>query len=203
MRPAEDPARDASTGGAATLGPAALVAVALLGCARTPAAPQDLPARPALGAPIDRVGRALTANALIGLRAPDAAAEGRKEAYNRARPADGAAFVADLAEGLALYDGFDGVCGNQWRVDRAPGYLGLARLLADDRLWIDARQTTCTQYLALERGVAGDCGGRTPAEDACDVFRSLLVLGAPAGIDDGVATDDHAPTARFPFLAAP
>lgn len=174
-----------------------------LGCSRAPTTPRELPARPALGAPIDRVGRALTANALIGLRAPDDYAERRKEAYNRAVPADGAAFVADLAEGLAMYDGFDGVCGNQWRVDRAPGYLGLARLLADDRLWIDSRQTTCTQYLALERGVAGDCGGRTPAEDACDVFRSLLVLGAPAGIDDGVATDDHATTATFPFLAAP
>jgi hypothetical protein len=84
-------------------------------------------------------------------------------------------------------------------------------VLADDRLWIDSGATVCTQYLAVELAElavppssTGDCGGRTPNEDAIDVFRSLLVLGSTAGVDDGVAGDDKAhSTVDFPFLAPP
>lgn len=182
-----------------------MIALVALGCsASPPAAPRALPARPAIGAPIDRVGRALTGNALIGLFAPEEVADARKEQYNRAGPADWPAFAADLAPSLARYDGFDGVCGNQWRPGAATGYQGLARLFADDRLWVDSRVTTCTQYLAVERGLADDCGGRTPLYDAVDVFRSLLVLGAPTGVDDGIAHDDRSASATaFPFLVAP
>jgi len=46
-----------------------------------------------------------------------------------------------------------------------------------------------------------DCGGRTPGYDASDVFRSLLVMGAVTGVDDGVARDDHETSnGVFPFL---
>ena len=48
------------------------------------------------------------------------------------------------------------------------------------------------------------CGGRTPNDDAIDVYRSVLSMGQSTGIDDGVDRDDHEhSTTEFPFLAAP
>ena len=90
----------------------------------------------------------------------------------------------------------------------AERYDALARLLADDRLWVNGASTTCTQYLAVEFDHVGainaDCGGRTPTMDAVDVFRALLANGTVRGLDDGVDRDDGAPSdTRFPFLAAP
>ena len=90
----------------------------------------------------------------------------------------------------------------------ATRYDGLAHLLADDRLWVNSATRTCTQYLAAEFDDAGatqhDCGGRTPNYDVVDVFRSLLVLGYIAGVDDGVRVDDvRTSDSRFPFLAPP
>ena len=176
---------------------------------------RNKPMRPALGAPIDRAGRPLTANALIGPIAPDDVSDRRKEAYNRAAPADWPQFVGDIQVSLGLYDGFDGTCGNQWASDRGAEppkrYHVLAKALADDRLWIDSKSTVCSQYLAVELAALagpgspkGDCGGRTPSYDAIDVFRSLLVLGTTAGVDDGIERDDHIHSGtEFPFLAAP
>jgi hypothetical protein len=69
---------------------------------------------------------------------------------------------------------------------REPGlrYDALARLLADDRLWVDGSSTSCTQFFAVElanvaghRELRGDCGGRAPDYDAVDVYRSLLAGG--------------------------
>lgn len=173
--------------------------------------PHD-PPRPMLGAPIERAGRPLTGNALLGLFAPADVANRRKEDYNRAAPGAWSQFIPDLQRGLALYDGFDGSCGNQWLAAATADpdrYRRLAATLADDRLWIDSRSTTCRRYLAVEQaaladGPSGDCGGRIPTSDAVDVFRSLLILGAPTGLSDGVDRDDHEPSnTDFPFLAAP
>jgi hypothetical protein len=164
------------------------------------------------GSVVDRMGRALTGNALIETFGDDAAADRRKEEYNRAPPAGWAAFASDLARNLANYDGFDGHCDDQWlAVQNAPAptrYDALAQLLADDRLWVNSAATTCRQYLAVEfdfvGAVNGDCGGRTPAMDAMDVFRSLLVNGTTRGVADGVDRDDGvASESVFPFLAAP
>jgi hypothetical protein len=164
------------------------------------------------GTTIDRMGRALTGNALIETFGTEDAAGRRKEAYNRAARADWPAFARDIAINLAVYDGFDGECGNQWlavqNANDPTRYDALARLLADDRLWVNSASTTCSQYLAVEFDHVGatnsDCGGRTPTFDAVDVFRSLLANGTPLGVDDGVERDDGAPSdARFPFLAAP
>lgn len=175
--------------------------------ARPHTASPELPARPPLGAPIDRAGRPLTANALLGLFEADDVGDREKEAYNRASPADWPSFTEPLERGLAIYDGLDGVCGNQWLAarDASPARYGaLARLLADDRLWVDGRVTTCTKLFGVELGVAGDCGGRTPVIDAVDVFRSRLAVGSDDGIDDGVLHDDRVHgTTDFPFLAAP
>ncbi|HTU65239.1 MAG TPA: DUF4331 family protein [Steroidobacteraceae bacterium] len=164
------------------------------------------------GAVIDRMGRALTGNALIETFGTEDAANRRKEQYNRAVPAGWPAFAPDLAVNLAIYDGFDGHCGNQWMVVQnaaaASRYAALAKLLADDRLWIKTSAPRCSQYLAAEFDWLGatndDCGGRTPAYDAVDTFRALLANGTLTGLEDGVDRDDRATSdAVFPFLAAP
>jgi hypothetical protein len=159
------------------------------------------------GVAIDRMGRALTGNALIGTFDSEAASDARKHQYNQAPQEVWALFAPDLAETLAIYDGFDGRCGNQWLANRISGparYTQLAMLLADDRLWIDSRINTCTGSFGVELAQARNCGGRTPAYDAVDVFRSLLVNGTRAGVDDGVARDDRPHSdSDFPFLGPP
>jgi len=167
---------------------------------------------PVAGSPVDRIGRPLTGNALLGPLDPEEVSDRRKEAYNRAAPAAWQQYAKDIQRTLGLYDGFDGTCGNQWLVDRnaepSLRYAVLAKTLADDRLWVNSASKVCTRFLAVEFAANGsantDCGGRTPNYDAIDVYRSLLVGGTIDGIDDGVERDDgtHS-TSKFPFLAAP
>jgi hypothetical protein len=158
------------------------------------------------GVAIDRIGRALTGNALIGTFDSEEASNARKQQYNRAPVEAWPMFVPDFTETLAIYDGFDGICGNQWRVDRRAGlgrYTRLALLLADDRLWIDSRRAKCAHSFGVELGLT-DCGGRAPDYDAVDVFRSLLIHGKAGGVEDGVSRDDGKHSDRdFPFLAPP
>lgn len=164
-----------------------------------------------LGPRMNRVGRPLIKNALVGgpLATADLA-DRRKEEYNRAAQKSWSDFVPDIQRTLGLYDAFDGACGNQWLAASgatADRYLALARLFADDRLWVDSRRRQCKRYLAVERGEnerSLDCGGRTPVADAVNVFRSLLVNGTESGADDGIIGDDKVhSTADFPFLAEP
>jgi len=164
---------------------------------------------------IDRAGRPLTGNALLGTIATAEESNRLKEAYNAATPATAGKFTGEIAQGLALYDSFDGRCGDQWLADaKAPPaqrYQALARLLADDRLWVNAEATTCTQLFGVElaalsgrKALAKDCGGRAPNYDAVNVYRSLLADGTNSSVDDGVHQDDHVHSASvFPFLAAP
>lgn len=165
------------------------------------------------GKQIDRAGRPLTGNALLGTIAAANESDRLKEPYNAATPAASARFIPEIEKGLGLYDGIDGVCGNQLLANAAPPqrYFALAALLADDRLWVNSASTTCTQFFAVElahlagqSGLRDDCGGRTPNYDAVDTYRSLLVNGTPNGVDDGVRHDDHEHSTRlFPFLAPP
>lgn len=163
---------------------------------------------------IDRAGRPLTGNALLGTLDTLEASNRMKEDYNVATPADGPRFAAEIAKNLGLYDGFDGTCGNQLLAGSAASgdrYLPMARLLADDRLWIDSRRTVCTQLFAVElaalagrRALAGDCGGRTPGYQAVTVYRSLLSDATNDSVGDGVTRDEQVHSASdFPFLAAP
>jgi hypothetical protein len=158
------------------------------------------------GVVIDRMGRALTGNALIGTFDSEETSSERKEQYNRAPQEVWVMFAQDLAETLAIYDGFDGVCGNQWLASRPADlgrYLKLAVLLTDDRIWINSNARTCEHSFGVELG-QGDCGGRPPSYDAVDVFRSLLVNGTTSGVEDGVSQDDGNHSDRdFPFLAPP
>ena len=164
---------------------------------------------------IDRAARPLTGNALLATLGTSAESDALKVRYNRATPADGRQFVADIARGVALYDGLDGHCGDSLLIDRkAPPfqrYWPMARLLADDRLWVDSRSGRCTELFAVERtalngetDLAGDCGGRTINYDSVNIYRSLIANGTTKGIDDGIHRDEriHSIT-EFPFVAAP
>jgi hypothetical protein len=111
--------------------------------------------------------------------------------------------------------GLDGECGDQFLIDRkaepVARYRPLALLLSDDRLWVNSASSTCTQLFAVELAslggrddLSGDCGGRTPAYNASNTWRSLLVKGTLTGIDDGLDHDEHPPsTTDFPFLVPP
>jgi hypothetical protein len=164
---------------------------------------------------LDRAGRPLTGNALLGLLAPEDLSDKLKEEYNAATPATSARFIPGIQKGLGLYDGFDGQCGNQLLADRqAPAsmrYRALATLLADDRLWVNSASGVCTQLFAVElASLAGrselshDCGGRSPNYDAANTYRSLLVDGTSVSVDDGLHHDERQHSATvFPFLAPP
>ena len=158
--------------------------------------------------PVDRAGRPLTGNALLATFGTAEESNALKEQYNRASPTEGSRFVAEIAKGVALYDGFDGSCGDSFLADRrAPSrerYLPLARLLADDRLWLDSRYGQCAQLFAVERAVSHDCGGRKLDYDAANVWRSLLVTGRTYGVWDGLTLDEtRTSDSAFPFLAPP
>ncbi|WP_129777673.1 DUF4331 family protein [Peristeroidobacter soli] len=164
---------------------------------------------------IDRMGRPLTGNALLGSFSDEATSDRLKERYNGATPATGAEFIAEMERTLGIYDGFDGKCGNQLLADMKTAsparYRALATVLADDRLWVNSESTICGEFFSVEfAALAGQdammmyCGGRTPNDDAIDVYRSVLSMGQATGIDDGVDRDDHEHSiTEFPFLAAP
>ena len=80
-------------------------------------------------------------------------------------------------------------------------------MLADDRLYLDTRESTCTQYLAVEANALGvtntDCGGRTPSEVALDTTYSLMAIGALTGVSNGITSNNVAFSSTFPFLANP
>jgi hypothetical protein len=174
------------------------------------------PPIPRLGEQIERTARPLIKNALVGgPLAPDNESDQRKEAYNRVARNGWAKFSSDIQKTLGLYDGFDGKCGNQWLADTkgesSHRYERLAKMLADDRIWVNSKSAVCTQSLAVEftyfqtpGAISSDCGGRTPNYDASNMFRSLLVNGTTRGADDGLNHDDKVhSTTDFPFLAAP
>lgn len=164
---------------------------------------------------LDRVGRPLTGNALLALLGTDVVRDKLKEQYNRATPATGAPFVPEIEKSLAVYDGFDGKCGNQLLADEqatdAKRYRALATLLADDRLWVNGASGVCEQFFAVElahlagkKPLSSDCGGRTPIESAANIYRSILADGTLTSIDDGLQRDEREhSTSVFPFLAAP
>jgi hypothetical protein len=162
---------------------------------------------------LDRMGRPLTTNALLATLGPNDVANDLKERYNLQTPATADAFIPEIETGLALYDGFDGVCGNQWLAGRsgppANRYRKLAKLMADDRLWINSKSGQCREFFAVElaagnKAKSDDCGGRSPLVDAVDVYRAVLVNGTTAGFEDGVDRDDREHSVdSFPFLAEP
>ncbi len=195
------------------------VALALAACggSSTPANPKQ----PALGSIIDRMGRPAINTAVsdpfeLNGRTSDAS----KDRYNSASDPTqwSSLFAADFAKTLAVLDGLDRNCGNQLVAKAASGgtvpadrYMTLATVLADDQLYLRTDKTTCSLYLAVEADAVSltsgnnDCGGRTPLEDIADESYSLLAIGAPSGVTDGIDKDaDHqASLTDFPFLNDP
>lgn len=164
--------------------------------------------------PLDRMGRPLTGNALLGTLATAIVSDKLKEDYNHATATTAARFAQEMEKALGLYDGFDGKCGNQLLAGKSASagrYRQLATLLADDRLWINSASKVCTHFFAVElaqltgqHAFANDCGGRSPTYSAANIYRSLLATGKPEGIDDGLTRDEHDhSSSAFPFLAAP
>jgi hypothetical protein len=163
---------------------------------------------------INRMGRPLTGNALLGTTASDEESDRIKEEYVAVTPQAAAPFIPEIEKGLAVYDAFDGKCGNQLLAKENVSpmrYQALAAVLADDRLWVDSASTICTQLFAVEltslarqTQYSEDCGGRSPNYNAANVWRSLLVDGTTTSVSDGLDHDDHVHSAEvFPFLAAP
>jgi hypothetical protein len=170
----------------------------------------------AAGKQLDHMARPFVANTLLGAApfSPDDSSGVRRQEFNEALPGTSAGFIPDLQKSLAFQDALDGRCGNQFLAgpkESLSRYRALARVFADDRLWVNSASTICTQFFAVElASLAGnktsstDCGGRAPTYDTSNVWRSLLIAGTVTGITDGLPQDEHRPSATvFPFLAPP
>ncbi len=180
-----------------------------------------------LGGQIDAMGRPAINTALVNTFASDAARGESEDHYNATSNSDRTQFVATMADQLAVYDSLVGTCGDNPVTNRAsanpadglatgPGrYDFIATVFADDQLYVNSGSAgseggQCSQYLAAELGVIGvsglevDCGGRTPLYDVIQTTYSAVSIGAAAGVDDGVPSDNIAQsTTVFPFLANP
>jgi Domain of unknown function (DUF4331) len=141
---------------------------------------------------IDRMGRPGINTALIDLLA----STGKKDAYNRAEDPAGwaAAFQSEMQANLAALDTLDGTSGNAVLPAAA-----LAGVLVDDRLQINTAIPACDAYLAVELGIATNCGGRTLARDVIDDTLGAVV---GPGVSDNVSSDSTF-LAAFPFLGTP
>ncbi|MEO0323828.1 MAG: hypothetical protein AAF447_12785, partial [Myxococcota bacterium] len=180
------------------------------------AMPRGMATPPSVGTQIDRSGRPAISTATVSTFTPDETRDARRAAYTNS--ADPSTWVSDfqdeIAGTLAILDSVDTVCGNQLLAGDMPvagRYDGLAGVLADDRLWVNAASGTNdgNLYLGVEAqalGVLpdGGAGGRRPTDDIIERSYSVLVAGALGGIDDGLPTDDAThDNGAFPFLAAP
>lgn len=173
------------------------------------------PAPPALGAQIDRMGRAGVNTAVTDPFNLNSTAKGaNQDGYNAAAvPSQWAGqYATRFAGNLAVLDSLDTVCGNQLLAGPAPvagRYGTLAAVLADDQIYVNSSSGTCNVYLAVEANAVGitnnDCGGRTPLVDTIDRTYSVLAAGALAGVTDGVERDADGAhsTTGFPFLLPP
>jgi hypothetical protein len=168
------------------------------------------------GKSLDRMARPFVANTLLGI-APfsnDDASGVRRREFNEAPPGLASHFIGDLQKSLAFEDSLDGRCGNQLlagATESKSRYRALAKIFADDRLWVNSASSVCTQFFGVElaslagtKGSSADCGGRTPTYDTSNVWRSLVIAGTTSGVSDGLQQDEHRPSATaFPFLAEP
>ena len=144
------------------------------------------------GGQIDRMGRPGINTALIDLLT----STGLKDQYNLAEDPStwAASFQSHMQGNIAALDTLDGVVGNALLPPET-----LAAVLVDDQLIIDVSQPLCDAYLAVELGVAGQCGGRTLARDVIDDTLGALV---GPGVSDNVANDSEFLT-TFPFMGPP
>jgi len=168
------------------------------------------------GKPLNRMAQPFVKNTLLGVApfSTDDASGVRRDEFNAALPTTSAKLIPDLEKTLAFQDSLDGKCGNQVLAasEETPArYRPLAKLFAEDRLWVNSASNVCTQFFAVElaslkgeKTLSEDCGGRSPTYDNSNVWRSLLIAGTTTGTTDGLHQDEHPPSAtEFPFLAPP
>jgi hypothetical protein len=196
-----------------------LLGVLVVAACNSPTAPNNPPA-PTLGTTIiDRMGRAAVNTALtdpfdtLGGATPPYTEPAAKDRYNAVSDSTqwSSNFKSWITGNLAILDGLDGVCGNQFIADfSGTRYDTLATVLADDQLYLNTASGTCTTYLGVEANYVkvilnNDCGGRTPLENTVDETYSLLAIGMTSGVTNGISSDtDHtASTTAFPFLQPP
>ncbi|MCC5887736.1 MAG: hypothetical protein JJT88_14975 [Gammaproteobacteria bacterium] len=206
----------------------AAIFVVLAGCGSgsglstpQPAPPPAFPDPPAIGAQIDRQGRAAITTALIQPLGPQVmgADNSRKDDYSVAGRADWDQFFEEIRTAIAIYDGLDANCGSQILAgagvdledfDTPARYNALAGALTDDRLYLRADSGACSQYFAVELAATGlipalegDCGGRTPLYDTIDVSYTALSNDLSIPVTDGIDRDDNPNHSidLFPFLA--
>src|SRR5262245_36113401 len=123
-----------------------------------PAAPQP----PVLGAQLDRAGRPGIATLLLDALGPAGTAHTAiVDNYNHATdPAmwesttlsTNVSILNEFEKNLALFDAFDGTCGNAMRYSgppKATSYEVASRMLADDEIHVDTSGASCGIYLAL------------------------------------------------------
>lgn len=178
------------------------------------------PAPPTLGAQIDRMGRPAVNTALNNTFNADATSQGAaKDKYNQDTDQAnwGKTYIGETSKNLAVLDGLNGTCGDQFlfNADAGPNYEAvkeygaLGGVTADDRLWLDTNGATCNTYLAVEGQATGlipntDCGGRALKYDVIDITYSAVAKGLITGVTDGIDADPAKTAATaFPFLAAP
>lgn len=188
-------------------------------------AASEFPAAPSVGTTqLDRMGRAGVNTALTDpFFTVKADHETKQDAYNKAPQAMWPTFADQFAAALGVFDGLDGVCGNQplyaagsADAGSAGAYGTLAGILANDQLLLDSSQSSCDptkNYLAVEIGVIlsaapASCGGRTPLDPAINVTYAALSGDLATGsVTDGVTGDSDTANAAqlttFPFLGAP
>lgn len=143
------------------------------------------------GGAIDRMGRPAINTALIDLLQDT----GLTDVYNTTHdPMDWGQFTGEIQANLEALDTLDGEVGNAVLPAAA-----LAGVLVDDRLTIDVSIPDCDAYLAVELGVAGQCGGRTLSRDVIDDTFGATV---GPGVSDFVEFSSPIES-DFPFLGAP
>ncbi len=139
---------------------------------------------------IDRMGRPGINTVLINLLPPHN--DALKDQYNQAVTiASWSQFTDEIKGNLTAIDTLDGTTGN---TVLPPA--DLASVLVDDRLIVDVSKPLCDAYLAVELGVAGQCGGRTLSRDIIDDTLGAIV---GPGVSDNVSFDSTLRT-DFPFI---
>ncbi len=180
-----------------------------------PAGPLGRDNPPALGSQFDRAGRPAISTATVGtFMAPGADRDNLKTTYSEDDDrSNWSTYAEGMANMMAILDGADTVCGNQFGYDDTDGvaaaYDFLAGVLADDRLLVNSGSDVCG-YLGAELDVLDvtdgfPCGGRLVTEDVVDRSYTVLITGGlDDSLGDAVDADDatHSDT-DFPFLAAP
>jgi hypothetical protein len=171
------------------------------------------PARPAMGAQMDRIGRPAVNTALNHGFDGTTAAGTAKDAYNQDGTESGwaGAYAPQFEANLAIIDALDGTCGNQLGYAMPASktsYATLGGALADDKLYLNTAGATATAYLAVEANALGvlanmDQGGRKLDYKVMDVTYSALAAGALMGVSNGITANNVTFSTTFPYEAAP